>query len=78
MNRENEEEGGGANGLKGQCHKIFECWFFHQIAPPGPLRGTMRDFDFYQKFPEIFEFEIVSTVKDTPWSQLKGIHFVKF
>ena len=26
--------------LKGQCHEIFVCWFFHQKAPPGPLRGT--------------------------------------
>jgi len=26
-------------GLKGKCHEIFVCWFFHQVAPPGPIRG---------------------------------------
>ena len=35
--------------LKGQCHKIFEYWFFHQIAPPGPIRGTLRRFRFFPK-----------------------------
>ena len=27
--------------LKGQCHKIFECWFFHPMASPDPIRGTL-------------------------------------
>jgi len=26
--------------LKGQCHEIFECWFFNPIASPGPIEGT--------------------------------------
>ena len=26
--------------LKGQCHEIFECWFFNPIASPGPMKGT--------------------------------------
>jgi hypothetical protein len=25
--------------LKGQCHDIFECWFFNPIASPGPMKG---------------------------------------
>ena len=29
------------NCLKGQCHEIFWCWFFHQIASPGPIEGTL-------------------------------------
>ena len=28
--------------LKGQCHEIFNCWFFHQIASPGPSRGALE------------------------------------
>ena len=28
-------------GLKGQCHEIFVCWFIHQIAPTGPIRGII-------------------------------------
>ena len=32
--------------LKGQCHEISECWFFHQIASPGPIRGTLQQFRF--------------------------------
>ena len=35
--------------LKGQCHEIFACWFFHQIAPPGPLEGTLGRFQFLPK-----------------------------
>ena len=23
--------------FKGKCHKIFGCWFFHQIASAGPI-----------------------------------------
>ena len=26
--------------LKGQCQENSECWIFHQIAPPGSIRGT--------------------------------------
>ena len=25
------------------------CWFFHQIAPPGPIRGTLGRFWFFPK-----------------------------
>ena len=32
--------------FKGQCHEIFECWFFPEIAPPGPIRGTLGRFQF--------------------------------
>ena len=32
--------------LKGPFHDIFECWFFHQIAPPGPIRGPFGRFRF--------------------------------
>jgi len=41
--------------LKGQCHEIFECRFFHQIAPPGPIRGTLARF----QSTEIFKYEIL-------------------
>ena len=46
--------------LKGQCHEIFECWFFHQKAPPGPLRGTPGRFHF------CIEKKIGSAVYDKP------------
>jgi len=32
--------------LKGQCHEIFECWFSHQMASLGPIRGTLGRFWF--------------------------------
>ena len=35
--------------LKGQCHEIFESWFFHQKAPPGPFGCTLRQFHFLPK-----------------------------
>ena len=30
--------------LKGQCHEIFECWFFHHIAPLGPISSMLGRF----------------------------------
>ena len=48
---------------KGQYQKIFECYcFFHKIAPPGPIRGTLGRFQFLQIFTEIFKYEFVSLV----------------
>ena len=45
-----------------QASKIFECWFFHQIAPSGPLRGTLGRFQFLPKIHGVIKFEIVSEV----------------
>jgi len=36
-------------GLKGQSHKSLSVGFFHQIAPPGPLRGVLGRFWFVPK-----------------------------
>jgi len=49
--------------LKGQCHKIFECWFFASYCSFwSHLEVPWDVFDFCQKFVEIFEYEIVSAV----------------
>ena len=49
--------------LKGQCHEIFECWFFRQITSPGPIRGRYTGTVFGTEiFTEIFESEIISAV----------------
>ena len=32
--------------LKGLCHEIFMCWFYHQIASPGTIRGALGQFRF--------------------------------
>ena len=51
-------------GLKGQCHEIVECWFFHQIAPHGPIRGI------YSRTTLIFaEYSQIYSTK----SQLSGV-----
>jgi hypothetical protein len=33
-----------ARCLKGQCHEIFDLWFFHQTIPPRPLINTLKYF----------------------------------
>jgi len=35
---------------KTQSHEIFECWFFHQLASPGPNKGTGSIFKFFRIF----------------------------
>ena len=52
--------------LKGQCHEIFECLFFHQKAPPGPHRDTLGWFHFLPKIHRDIEQKVGSAVYDTP------------
>ena len=52
--------------LNGQCHNIFVCWFFHQIAPPGPIRGTFGRFRFFPKIRRDIRQKVGSGVYDTP------------
>jgi len=65
--------------IKGTVSRDFLCCFVNQIASPGPIGGTYYihwdDFDFFQKFKEIFKCEIISVVYLTPRSRLKGGHF---
>jgi len=35
--------------FKATVWQNFLCWFFHQIASPGSIRGTLRRFRFFQK-----------------------------
>jgi len=51
--------------LKGQCHEFFECWFFHQIAPPGPTRGTLGQFRFWPNILGGIQQKVSSSVYDT-------------
>ena len=44
-------------GVKGTVSRDFLALFFHQIAPPGPIRGIhWDDFDFFQISTDIFEY----------------------
>jgi hypothetical protein len=40
--------------LKGQCHKIFCFWFFHESVSPQPQNIPLTPFKFFRKFTEIF------------------------
>jgi len=60
--------------IKGQCHEIFVCWFFHQKAPLGLIIGTMVRFQFFslRKFAEIFAKKspqqcMIHHGRVTPW-----------
>ena len=36
--------------LKGQWNEIFKCWFYHQTATPGTMRGTVHS-EWYTAMP---------------------------
>ena len=62
--------------LKGQCHKIFVCWFFHQIAPPGPIRGTLGRFWFFLKIHgDIWQKSWLSGVWYTLEWWIRGVRY---
>ncbi len=57
-------------GLKGQCHEIFDFWFFHESLSPKPLSTVYHKgrFEFFRKFAEIFTAQgppLVSTKKSS-------------
>jgi len=58
--------------LKGQCQEIFECWFFHQKAPPCPLRGNLGRYHFLPKIHRDIEQKVGSGVYDTPGTPRNG------
>ena len=39
--------------------------FFHQIAPPGPIRGTLGQFQFFLKIHEEIRQKVGSALYDT-------------
>jgi hypothetical protein len=38
--------------LKGECHEIFDLWFFHQTIPPGPLIHGLKPFCIWLRIRE--------------------------
>ena len=64
-------------GLKGQCHKIFVCWFFHQIAPPGLIRGTLGQFRFFPKIRKIFDKKSVQRCMIHPEWRLGSVSYTR-
>jgi hypothetical protein len=54
--------------LKGQCHEIFDYWFFHESVSPKHLSTVYHfgHFEFFRKFPEIFAAHGVPPVSLTP------------
>ncbi len=40
--------------LKGQCHEIFDCRFFHESVSPKPLSIPLGSFQICLKFAKIF------------------------
>jgi hypothetical protein len=53
--------------LKGQCHEIFDVWFFSWICCPKPLSIPLGQFRiFSRKFAEIFAAQGAPPVSLTP------------
>jgi hypothetical protein len=38
----------------GQCHEIFDFWYFHESVSPKPLSIPLGRFELFRKFAEIF------------------------
>ena len=51
--------------LKGHCHEICSCFFLHQIAPPGPIRGTLAGF---RVLPNIHRYIRI-------WNRLRSVKY---
>ena len=41
---------------------------FHQIAPPGPIRGALGRFLFFPNICQDIQQKVSSVVYDTPWN----------
>jgi hypothetical protein len=48
--------------LKGQCHEIFDFWFFHESVSPRPLSIPIGPFRIFRKLAEIFTVQSASPV----------------
>ena len=44
--------------LKGQCHEIFDLYFFHESNPSGPLINRLKWFFLKFVFAKIFKFKV--------------------
>ncbi len=51
--------------LGGQCHEIFCFMFFHESSSPKPLIITLRSFQIFLKFAEIFTSQGAPPVSTT-------------
>jgi hypothetical protein len=45
--------------LNGQCHENFHLRFLHRTTPSGALINYLKNFKFFSKFVELFEFEVL-------------------
>ncbi len=60
---------------QGQCHEIFDFWFFHESVSPKLLSIPLRPF---RKFAEIFAAQGAQPVLLTPVANEKNRHSKKF
>jgi hypothetical protein len=52
--------------LKGQCHEVFDLWFFHQTIPPGALIHGLKHFCIWLRIREVIrQSRCLSGVIDT-------------
>jgi hypothetical protein len=50
----------------GQCHEIFDFWFFSELVSPKPLSIPLGPFRIFRKFAEIFAAQGTPLVSLTP------------
>ncbi len=63
-------------GLKGQCHEIFDFWFFHESVSPKPLSIQTGRFEFFRKSAEIFAVQSAPPVSLTPVANLPPVSLI--
>ncbi len=63
-----------SNTLKGQCHEIFDFWFFFMNQfPPIPWVYHEGRFEFFRKFAEIFAAKGLPPVSTPPVANAKNL-----
>jgi hypothetical protein len=61
-------------GLKGQCHEIFDFWFFHESVCPKPLSIPNGPFQIFSKIRgDIRSSKCTTGVVDTGGSFAAGV-----
>ena len=54
--------------------RFFSVGFFHQIAPPGSIRGTLGGFRFFPKIYRDIQAKVGSAVYDTLWNRDSAVN----
>jgi hypothetical protein len=62
-----------ASSVNGSAKRFFASGFYHESSSPKPLQITQGNFEFFQKFAEIFPRPDAPPVSTTPVANLPAV-----